>query len=93
MQKRKLGKKVYYSVKGDDIHIAVDMLKYAYNNAYDTCVLVSGDGDFVPAVKAVQESGKRVEHAYFKIGHSYHLKQICDDSIMINKTLLEKCLK
>ncbi|MCK4730524.1 MAG: NYN domain-containing protein [Candidatus Aenigmarchaeota archaeon] len=48
----------------------------AYKNAYDTAILVSGDGDFVPAIKAVQETGKRVENYYFKMGGSWHLRQI-----------------
>jgi len=93
MQKRKIDEKIIYAVKEDDIRIAVDMLRYAYNNAYDTAILVSGDGDFVPAVTAVQELGKSVEHAYFKIGHSYHLKQTCDDSFLLDEKFIKKCLK
>ena len=61
MQKRTIEGKPIYVVKGDDIHIATDMIVLASKNAYDTAVLVSGDGDFVPAVRAVQdrESGLR----------------------------------
>jgi uncharacterized LabA/DUF88 family protein len=51
-----------YTVKEDDIHIAVDMVRLAYNEAYDTAILVSTDGDFVPAIEAVKEKGKRVEN-------------------------------
>jgi len=32
LQKRKLDGKVYYAVKGDDIHIAVDMVRYCKLN-------------------------------------------------------------
>jgi len=55
LQKRKIKgtNNFYYVVKGDDIHIAVDMVKGAYENTFDTAVLVSGDGDFVPAVEVV----------------------------------------
>ncbi len=52
--------------KGVDILLAVDMLKYAYDDLYDTAILVSGDGDFAAAVNAVKDRGKHVEHAYFK---------------------------
>jgi len=38
------GGKAYYSVKGDDIHLAIDMVSFAYENLYDTAILVSGDG-------------------------------------------------
>ena len=96
LQKRWIDKKrdkYYYVVKGDDIHIAVDMVKLAYNDAYDTAILVSGDGDFVPAVRAVQEKGKRIEHAYFKIGHSWFLKQNCNKSILLNEDLIKNCFK
>lgn len=78
MQKVTINGKAVYQVKEDDIHLAVDMVKLAYNNAYDTAVLVSSDGDFVPAVKAVKEKGKNVENIGFENKFSYHLKQECD---------------
>jgi len=78
MQKVKIDGKIVYQVKEDDIHLAVDMVKFAYNNAYDTAILVSSDGDFVPAIKAVQEIGKNVENIEFETKFSYHLKQECD---------------
>jgi len=46
MQKRKVDGKIIYEVKEDDIHLAVDMVKLAYNDAYDTTILISSDGDF-----------------------------------------------
>ncbi len=92
LQKRKLDGKTYYVVKGDDIHIAVDMIMLAQNNSYDTAILVTGDGDFTPAVEAVQSFGKRVENAYFKTGHSWHLSQACDVSTMLDKSFIEKCI-
>ena len=76
--------RVYYSIKGDDIHLAIDMLKYAFNNAYDTAILVTGDGDFYPAIRAVKAYGKRVEHAYFKSGHSSLLSQECDRNTLLD---------
>lgn len=93
LQKRKIKgtNKFYYVVKGDDIHIAVDMVKGAYENTFDTAILVSGDGDFVPAVEVVQEKGKSVENAYFKPSLSWHLKQECDKSIRLDKAILDKC--
>ena len=84
--------KTYYVVKGDDIHIAVDIVMLAQSNSYDTAILVSGDGDFVPAVKAAQSFGKHVENAYFKSGHSWHLRQTCDRSIQMDKSFMKKCI-
>ncbi len=92
LQKRRIEGKTYYVVKGDDIHIAVDMVILAQNNSYDAAVLVSGDGDFTPAVKAVQSFGKHVENAYFKSGHSWHLRQTCDKSILMDRDFIQKCI-
>ena len=85
MQKVKIDGKTVYQVKEDDIHLAVDMVKFSYNNAYDTAILVSSDGDFVPAIKAVQEIGKNVENIGFENVFSYHLKQECDCFKKLNK--------
>ncbi len=93
LQKRKIKgtNKYYYVVKGDDIHIAVDMVKGAYESTFDVAVLVSGDGDFVPAVEVIQEKGKSVENDYFKPSLSWHLKQECDKSIQLTKEMPDKC--
>jgi len=74
--------------KGVDIKIAVDMLRLAHNNAYDTAILVSGDGDFADAIQAVKDMGKHVENASLRTGESYHLKQTCDRFIAIDSDFL-----
>ncbi len=90
MQKAGVDGKTIYQVKEDDIHLAVDMVKLAYNNAYDTSILVSSDGDFVPAVNAIQEIGKRVENIGFEVIFSYHLKQECDRFKKLSKKEVSK---
>ncbi|MGC9309449.1 MAG: NYN domain-containing protein [Candidatus Nanoarchaeia archaeon] len=90
MQKVKINGKTEYQVKEDDIHLAVDMVKLAYNDAYDTAILVSSDGDFVPAINAVQEIGKKVEDIGFENKFSYHLKKVCDKFLKLKKTEVEK---
>lgn len=85
MQKVRIDGKIIYQVKEDDIHLAADMVKLAYNDVYDTCILVSSDGDFVPAILAAKEKGKKVENIGFKTKFSYHLKQVCDGFRMLNK--------
>lgn len=52
--------------KGVDIMLTTDLLLYAARNLYDVAVLVTGDKDYIPAVKAVKEMGKRIEVAGFK---------------------------
>jgi len=85
MQKVKIDGKIIYQVKEDDIHLAVDMVKLAHNNAYDTAILVSSDGDFIPAIEAVKEKGKRIENIGFETKFSWHLRQKSDKFRQISK--------
>ena len=90
MQKKKSNNKIIYEAKEDDIHLAVDMVKLAYNDAYDTAILVSSDGDFVPAVQAAKEKGKNVENIGFENKFSYHLQQTCDTLTRLKKKEVEE---
>ena len=82
--------KYYYVLKEDDIHMAVDLVKGAFNNIYDIAILVSGDGDFVPAVLVAKEEGKFVENIYFKKSASTNLKMNCNRSFELKKELLDR---
>jgi uncharacterized LabA/DUF88 family protein len=44
-----------------DVEIALDMVMQAFEQAYDTAVLFSGDGDFTCVVNTVRSKGGRVE--------------------------------
>lgn len=50
---------------GTDVAIATELGVQAHADAYDVAILVSGDGDFLPAVHRVQDLGKRVHVASF----------------------------
>jgi len=58
-----------------DIKIAIDIISFAYEDAYDTAVLVSGDGDFVPVIKKLKELEKNVEVWAFKYSLANALKE------------------
>lgn len=81
--------KYYYVLKEDDIHMAGDMIKGAYEDEYDCAILVSGDGDFLPAVKIVRNRNKRVENVYFRKSASTNLRKNCDKSILLKKDILD----
>ncbi len=51
--------------KGVDVMIASDLIAHAYEDHYDTAILVSGDADFYPALQVVKDTGKQVEVAAF----------------------------
>jgi len=54
-------KKVTVTVeKAVDVKIAVDMVKMAIENEYDTAYLLSADGDFTPAVEIAASQGKKI---------------------------------
>jgi uncharacterized LabA/DUF88 family protein len=78
-----------FEVKGDDIHLATDLISNAYENKYDTAIIVSGDEDFVPAIKKVQTLGKIVENAYFAKTSSNYLKASCNKSLKIDQNELD----
>ena len=59
-----------------DIELVVDMMKTARN--LDVAVVVSGDGDFAPAIRAVQEMGVRVEVISFRGNTSSDLMDVAD---------------
>ncbi|MFW9941873.1 MAG: NYN domain-containing protein [Candidatus Thorarchaeota archaeon] len=59
-----------------DIKIAIDIISLAYENEYDTVVLVSGDGDFVPVLKKVREMDKKVELWAFRYSLANTLKEV-----------------
>ena len=77
--------------KAVDVKIAVDMVLGAVADEYDHCFLLSADGDFTPAVQAVQSFGKRVLVA--TPGNSHQLGQVSDVFVHIDAQRLTKFLR
>ncbi|HSS35107.1 MAG TPA: NYN domain-containing protein [Patescibacteria group bacterium] len=72
-----------------DIELVVDMMKTARN--LDVAIVVSGDGDFAPAIRAVQEMGVRVEVISFRGNTSSDLIDVADQfSDIIQLARVEK---
>src|SRR3989304_4267715 len=80
----------FYFDKEDDINMAVDMVENAYEDNFDIAILVSGDGDFVPAVRSVKKKDKIVKNIYFKDSSSRNLKDFCDESLELSKQILNE---
>lgn len=68
-----------------DVSIAVEMLMHAVNDHYDVAVLISGDRDFIPAIRAVQNLGKKVEVAAFRNNASDDIIDIVDTFTDLSK--------
>lgn len=90
--KRENGKMVF-EVKGDDVMLAIDLVSGAYENLYDTAMIVSGDEDFVPAIKKCQKLGKKVGNIYFCSTSSNYLKHSCNFSVCMDKYIKKMILK
>ena len=80
-----------FKIKEDDIRLALDMFRDATKNKYDTALLISGDGDFVPAVEYVKLEGKNVENYFFEGRVSYGLLSKCKASYPIDKKIANIC--
>jgi len=51
--------------KGVDTLIATDMIRLAWEDAYDFAVLSTMDRDLIPAVKFLKQKGRKIIHAGF----------------------------
>ena len=66
-----------YHEKGVDVKIAVDILSGAYEDLYDTVLLVSSDTDLIPAAQKTRLLGKRVEYIGFSHRPSFAMQKHC----------------
>ena len=82
--------KEYYIIKGDDIHLALDMLKDACKNKYDKAILISGDGDFGQLVDYVRKEKKEVEVYAFKKSTSVALINKANKHFWIDRKIVNK---
>lgn len=82
----------HYS-KGEDILLACDMIRGAYLNHYDIAVLISGDGDFTPAVQHVLDAGKQVCVVSFKNSLSHALEFASSETLYLNDCIEKIQLK
>ena len=79
--------------KGIDVWIAIDMVrKSVVELECDICILISGDTDFVPAVKLIKKAGKEVLSAFLPFGYSTELRNSTEYFIIRKETLI-KCFR
>jgi uncharacterized LabA/DUF88 family protein len=71
--------------KGTDVALAIDALQVGIDGKIDIAVLVTGDGDFVPLVRALNKHGIRVMAAYLVFSDNSGNKSF------INERLLNCC--
>lgn len=79
-----------YHEKGVDVNLAVDLLVGAYDNLYDSAILVSSDTDLIPAIKKVRFLKKEVEYIGFAHQPSFGLQRFATLSRLLIKEDIEK---
>jgi len=69
-----------FEEKKTDVNIAVEMMKAAVRDEFDTAIIISGDSDLVPVVEAIKAlfPAKRVGVIIPINGKAASLKQTCD---------------
>ncbi len=78
-----------YHEKGVDVKIAVDLLVGAYENMYDTAILISSDTDLIPAIQKIKHLGKGVEYIGFSHKPSLALQKYASLTRLMMKEELE----
>jgi uncharacterized LabA/DUF88 family protein len=79
-----------YHEKGVDVQIASDILIGAYENLYDTAILVSSDTDLIPALAKAREKEKKIEYIGFSHKPSYGLITHSDIRRLLTKEDIEQ---
>lgn len=82
-----------YHEKGVDVLMAADLLVGAYENLYDTAILVTSDTDLIPAIEKAREMKKKVEYIGFSHKPSYGLITNSDVRRLLIKDELSKYFK
>jgi len=81
---------LYASEKMTDVNIAVEMLGDAYLDKYDMALLITGDSDLIPPIKAIHHlfNTKRVFVAFPPNRHNVDIQRAAKGNIIIGKERL-----
>lgn len=77
--------------KGIDVQIAVDMIRLGILKSCDGIILVSGDSDYIYAVRFVKDLGCNVYIASFPMGGSTELRNEGDGSVVMDFEFIQDC--
>ena len=79
--------------KRTDVNIAVRLLEDAYDNGYDTAIVVSGDSDLVSPIKAIHRRfpHREVLVAFPPMRQSNDLRRVADGAYRISDRHIREC--
>lgn len=80
-----------YEQKGIDTLLSIDLVNLAATNKITDAILIAGDYDFVPAVKAIRSMGVVVTLYHSQMRESYHqqLWELYDERIPMTRFFVE----
>lgn len=79
--------------KGVDIMLAVDLVEYAIKNKADYFIVLSGDADFIPAMKLAESNNGKILSVSLAKGYSRELREKFKFFVLGKNTIMENCLK
>lgn len=79
--------------KGVDVQIAVDIVRGAIKNEYNTCYLISSDTDLLPAIQTAKDEGKKIVYVGFEKFESRALTKNCSSYQILKKNQILKYAK
>lgn len=83
----------YYKIeKGTDVNMSTWILTKAFNNAYDLAIMVSGDSDYLPVIKQINNLGKNIVVVGVEGQNITKLNRYADDSLLLNENFFNTCL-
>lgn len=82
-----------YKEKGVDVKLAVDILDFAYQNKYDTAIIISSDTDLIPAIARARELKKKIEYIGFAHRPSFGMQRYANISRLLTKFELKPFFK
>ena len=86
-----MGNPPCFTQKGVDVLLSVDLVRLAWSGKITKAIIVTGDSDFIPAIKDVKDAGVIVELWHGQnMGPTKELFQICDERHKIVKDIIDK---
>jgi uncharacterized LabA/DUF88 family protein len=93
LKKIRVDGKVLRVEKGIDVMIATDMISKALlEGVCDVCILISGDADFLPAMRLIKSQKKEVISASTSKGYARDLRGGDFRYVVLKKDDLDKCV-
>lgn len=81
-----------FEQKGVDVLLSVDLVRMSFDHQIDVAVLLTGDSDFIPAIRAAKEAGVVVRLYYVPGNCGDDLITTCDESCMVDQDFIDQVL-